>query len=391
MVKKANEKNKRKYTKEKRSLDLDNEIIIGIKTLPEPKSSKKKSTKKVTNKKNTTNKKKSKIDTNVRNRKYIDEYEPIPSAYPKKAKQKSTVNARRKKSNVQNKKVKRKEVQEEEIAINLGIEEPIDKKASRKRKNYKTTKEQELAKKRRLTIFRVVKWTALSSILLGGGICFLLSPFFNVTEIKVIGNERIDSNEIISLSGIQLEENTFKIEGYKAQQNIKENTYIDTVTVKRKLPNKIEIKVEERKPTFMLAFANAYIYINNQGYLLEVSNTALDVPIITGFLTKEEELHPGNRLCSEDLQRLEQTLQIIKSAEINGIGNLITKINIEDKQNYILELKSEKKSIHIGDSSNLSTKMLYIISILDENKGIEGEIFVNTDLNNKGAIFRKKI
>ena len=125
--------------------------------------------------------------------------------------------------------------------------------------------------------------------------------------------------------------------------------------------------------------------------MLEISKTELNVPTITGFLTKEEDLHEGNRLCSEDLVRLGQALQIMKSAESNGISNLITKINIENKQDYLLELKSEKKTVHIGDSSNLSTKMLYIISILNENKGIEGEIFVNTDLNSKGAVFRKKI
>ena len=57
----------------------------------------------------------------------------------------------------------------------------------------------------------------------------------------------------------------------------------------------------------------------------------------------------------------------------------------------MIELKEEKKTVHLGDSSNLSTKMLYVISIIEENKGIEGEILVNTDLNNKGAIFRKKV
>ena len=141
----------------------------------------------------------------------------------------------------------------------------------------------------------------------------------------------------------------------------------------------------------MILFGNAYIYINNQGYLLEVANTPLKIPAITGFLTPENEIHEGNRLCSEDLQRLDQVLQIMKSAESNGIKELITKINIEDKQDYILELNSEKKIVHIGDNTNLSTKMLYVVSILNENKNVEGEIFVNTDLNNKGAIFRKKI
>ena len=46
MVKKAKEKKKNKNTKDDTILNLDNEIIIGIKTLPEPKPSKTQKSKK---------------------------------------------------------------------------------------------------------------------------------------------------------------------------------------------------------------------------------------------------------------------------------------------------------------------------------------------------------
>lgn len=35
--------------------------------------------------------------------------------------------------------------------------------------------------------------------------------------------------------------------------------------------------------------------------------------------------------------------------------------------------------------------MLYIKTVLENEKGKEGDIFVNTDLNNNGAIFREKV
>ena len=334
------------------------EIIIGIKTLPEPSISPRKTKKKQS-----------------------------------KAKQNENVSLKAGKVSKKNKKVasKSKKNNNQEFELKLGIEDETIKNNKTKKKNVKTKKELETAQKKRKTVFRVIKYLVLASILIGGGIYFLLSPFFNIKEIIVEGNEKIPKEEIISLSGINLEENTFKVQNNEVRKSIKQNAYIDIVEIKRKLPDKIQINVKERVTTFMLTFANAYVYLNNQGYILEVSQTKLNVPIITGFLTKEEDIHPGNRLCEEDLQRLEQALQITKSAESNDILNLITSINIEDKQDYILELKSEKKTVHMGDNSNLSTKMLYIISILEENKGVEGEIFVNTELNNKGAIFRKKI
>lgn len=324
------------------NIDLDDEIIIGIKTLPkiEPK---KKNEKKTTTKKNK-NVKKSKTTT------------------------------KSKKS---------------EFELKLGIEDKEIK--TKKKAPKKLTKKQEIVKKKRKAVFRLIKWTSIILILIGGGIYFLLSPFFNIKNIEIVGNQKLTNEEIISLSQVQIDENTFKLVKNNVKKNIKQNAYIENVNVKRKLPDTITIEVKERTPTYMVSFANAYAYINNQGYFLEISKDKLELPILTGFLTKEEDIQEGNRLCIEDLQRLDDVLQIMKSATSNEIDGLVTKINIANKQNYILELADEKKTVQVGDISNLSTKMLYIKIILEQNKKIEGEILVNTDLNNKGAIFRKKV
>lgn len=413
MVKKAKEKSKTRNTKDEQTLNIDNEIIIGIKPLPEPKGAKKikkqvkkqnqkrqnskiknekkqnsqnnrKNTKirqntKIKKENNKTKYEKVKPKTNEINWQEIEDFETFRNG-TKKKNVKKAVSKKKKQKDV-------KQYETEEMEFNWGLAEETIKKKN----PPKLTKKQIIAKKKRKIAFRIIKYTTLLFLLVGLGIYFMLSPFFNIKNITTDGNEKITSEELISLSQINLEENTFKLQKSQIEERIKENPYIDTVVVKRKLPSTIHIQVTERKPILMLTFANAYVYVGKQGYLLEISQNPLDVPIITGFVTPEEEIHAGNRLCNEDLQRLEQAIQIIKVAESNDIASLITKINIQDKQNYILELKSENKTVHLGDNSNLSTKMLYIISILEENKDVEGEIFVNTDLNNKGAIFRKKI
>ena len=98
----------------------------------------------------------------------------------------------------------------------------------------------------------------------------------------------------------------------------------------------------------------------------------------------------GNRLNDEDLEKLGTVLKIMESSSVNDISNLITKINISDKQNYIIFLEGEKKTVYLGDASNLSTRMLYLKAILTEERGIEGEIFVNGDLNKSNVYFRRK-
>lgn len=372
----AKEKIQAKSTKDKDILDLDNEIIIGIKSLPKVSKSK-------TSKSQAKGNKKEKTKNGQRNSKISKKKEAN-----KNSKQKEKIRKNGKKQT-------KEKVQNDDIELRLGIEDEIYKEKRKKKQVKKkpklTPKQQEIARRKRKIIFRLIKWTSLAVLLIGGGVCFLLSPFFNVRNIEISGNEKITQETIVSLSGIELEENTFKISKSKVQQAIKTNAYIESVKIKRKLPETIEIQVVERKVAYMLSLGNAYVYMNTQGYLLEISQEKLEVPMITGILTAEDQIQAGNRLCAEDLQKLSNVIQIMDSANNNELGKLITKINISDKQNYILELKSEKKNVHIGDTSNLSTKMLYIKKVLQNEKKKEGDIFVNTDLSSKGAVFREKV
>ena len=255
----------------------------------------------------------------------------------------------------------------------------------------KITKQQQIAIKKKKAILKIVKVLTLIIVIIGVSIYVALSPLFNIKEINVTGNSKLSKEEIISLSELKTDENTFKVSKKNIKNKVKANAYIENVKIRRKLPDKVEIIVVERVATYMIPFANSYIYINNQGYMLEITSKKAEMPAIVGISTPEEELHEGQRLISEDLVKLGEVLQIMESANANELVDLITKIDISNRQDYILTLEKEKKAIHLGDVSNLSTKMAYVKKILNDEKGVEGEILVNTDLTNKGAVFREKV
>ena len=255
----------------------------------------------------------------------------------------------------------------------------------------KLTKQQQMAIKKKKAILKIVKVLTLIIVIIGVSIYVALSPLFNIKEINVTGNSKLSKEEIISLSELKTDENTFKVSKKNIKNKVKANAYIENVKIRRKLPDKVEIIVVERVATYMIPFANSYIYINNQGYMLEITSQKAEMPAIVGISTPEDELHEGQRLISEDLVKLGEVLQIMESANANELVDLITKIDISNRQDYILTLEKEKKAIHLGDVSNLSTKMAYVKKILNDEKGVEGEILVNTDLTNKGAVFREKV
>ena len=227
-----------------------------------------------------------------------------------------------KEANRRIKKKKNKQEENETIDLNdeivIGLKEKpknkkrAEKKSAPKKKKYKNKQEEERAKKKKKRILKLVKWLTILGILAGTIIFFLLSPLFNILEIKVVGNQKITSEKIINMSGIVVNENAFKIDIKQAIANILQEPYIEKVEIKRVLPSTIEIQVKERQATFMLEFANGYVYINNQGYMLEISEEKLEIPIITGYVTPVENIVPGNRLQTEDLKKMETVLKIME-------------------------------------------------------------------------------
>lgn len=367
--KKTNNKNTTREAKDSK-FNFDEEIVIGLRRIDEPQKEEKK--KQVTNKK----KNKSKQKEN------------------KKANQKVKKEKR---------KAKIKEQENSKIIIKskymTNYDEVEKRKSNKKNKKQKKkqpkqlTKQQEIAKAKRKKVFKIVRWFTLIAIIIGGIIYTLMSPIFNIYEITVQGNTKISTETIISLSELNIGDNIFDFRKSDIESNIKQNAYIDTVQIKRMLPNIIEVTVVEREATYQLSYGNAYVYINNQGYMLEITSEKGDMPVLTGYSTSGEDIVEGNRLCAEDLEKLEDVHEIMRAATgvDEELQDKIEEIDISDSDNYILSIPSEDKEVYLGSLLDLSTKMLWINALLESEKGTEGTIMLNVDLNNDMPYFNEKV
>lgn len=259
-----------------------------------------------------------------------------------------------------------------------------------KRKAISQEEKEKREKKRKRTL-HLIQYTMLGALLITVILCAMYSPIFNVQTIQVEGNDLITKKEIISLSQIQIEQNTFQLSKRNIEKQIKQNAYIEKVEIKRKLPSTILLQVEERKPAYLLEYAGSYVYLDKQGYMLEIKAEKLELPILQGARTQTSDFVVGNRLCREDLEVLSTVLKIMELAQENQINTLITRIDIEEKENLKLILETKEKVAYLGDSSNLNTKILTIKSILEKTEQIPGEIFVNKDLNKEYPVFRERV
>ncbi len=250
----------------------------------------------------------------------------------------------------------------------------LNKSNNNSNKNHKKNK-------RKKTSTKIIK---LFSILLIIGIIIIFAftaPIFNIKNIEVRGNNQIPIDTIISISKIKKGDNIFKINN-SVIQNIKEHQYVEEALIKRKLPGTIQIVIKERSVKYQIKLINSYAYIDKNGYILETSSVKAEVPIIVGFNITENELLNKKRLEIIDLEKLNKILKIIDSSKATEIDKLITEINIENENNYCIYLESQNKKVYIGNTNDLTKKMLFLKKIIDEEKDNTGTVYVDGDISN---------
>ena len=323
-------------------------------------------------------------------RKEIDDLYNLSNNTAKKEKEEKK-KAKEREKRIKQRKNEQKDQFDFDTETVIGMTNRNNQKIQQRNQSRMTKKQAKIIRKKK-RIKKVIKTLLLLAIIIGG-ICFaLISPIFNIEDIKVNGNEQINADTIVSLSQLQVGQNIFKFYKEKVINDIKTNAYVENVKIKRKIPNKIEITIEERKQDYNVEFLNGYAYINNQGYILEISEQKLDLPVIKGISTPQEQIVEGNRLNDDDLEKLETVIQIMNICKSYDLDKKVSSIDITDLNDYIMEMDEEKKIVHLGNNSNLSNKMLYVPTILAENQGKEGTIYLNGDINGDfKPRFREKV
>lgn len=274
------------------------------------------------------------------------------------------------------------------------------KKYAKKRKlnknNTAKKRRPQMNEKKRKLKNNVVKFFLILCLFIGTA-CFLcLSPIFDVKEIIVEENSLISSDTIRSLSRIELYKNIFLLNKSEAIKGIEGEPYIESVKVHRVLPDKIKIVVKERSEKYLIEFATGkYAIIDGQGYILKVTSELKELPVLIGAKTNIEEIigqnGNKNRLCTEDLEKLDIVASIVETSKNYEVIQYITKIDVSNENDIKLILEGEGKVAYLGSCTDLNTRILYLKDIINREQGKQGEIFIDGNLSEKPVYFAESI
>lgn len=205
-----------------------------------------------------------------------------------------------------------------------------------------------------------------------------IHPYLDIKTIEVRGEMRLDDEDVVTLSGIRSGENIIKVDIKETEKNIRANDFIKEVTVKRILPDKVVIEVEEFVPVAFVTTNGLYV-MDTRGEIFKKfsPNDELDLPVITGLEKVSE---------SENILR-DMALGFIESARVSAgldVGE-ISEVHVDNIYGITVYTTREGAALKMG-SGRFEEKIDNLKTFLDSREnGLRGIKSVDLD-NDRGII-----
>lgn len=231
-------------------------------------------------------------------------------------------------------------------------------------------------------------------MLLGiGGLIFRLvlsmlvnSDVFRLTDIKVIGNSKVETSRIVMKGGLEQGKSLLAMDVGHAEREISSLPWIDRVTVVKKWPSAVEVKIREQQPLALVNVdtgnGNELFYLNTKGKLvvpLEAGED-FDFPVITG--AEKSSFAESGGIADGD--QVEPAFRLLKlAARGNAILPIqaISEVHIDGERGVIVYLVDQPFPIYFG-RDKMYTKYYRLVKILERlyrKKRMEGITAIRMD------------
>lgn len=192
----------------------------------------------------------------------------------------------------------------------------------------------------------------LSVVVVFAGILF--SPIFAVKEIRSEGTEHFTATELAEMISLYPGENIILFGKRKAVKQLEKDPYIAQASLKKNLPNTITIVVEERKARGYVPYMGAYLYIDEEGRVLETQTAYYDaLPVVRGLAFDSFVL--GQVLPVENKDSLQIVLQMSQMMKKYDLIDMVVEIDVSDPNDIYAYVN--KVEIRLGDMKDADQKI----------------------------------
>lgn len=182
----------------------------------------------------------------------------------------------------------------------------------------------------------------------------LFSPIFAVKEIRSEGAEHFTTTDLSEMISLAQGDNLILFGRGKAKEILEQDPYIAEVKLKTELPDTMVIQVKERKVRGYVPYMGAYLYIDEEGRVLETQNAYHDaLPLVRGL--EFDSFILGEVLPVENKDSLLVVLQMSQMMKKYNLLDMVVEIDVTDSKDIYAYVN--KVEIRLGDMKDSDQKV----------------------------------
>ena len=196
---------------------------------------------------------------------------------------------------------------------------------------------------------------------------FVYVPFFTLTNINLNGATYITTDDILKIGNIYIGEPLFELETDNITTRLSNDLRIEEVSVRRKLPNTLEVTIKERKPVATIVCDYGYLDLDKSGKVLDSYKNLkeMKIPMISGATVRDKYI--GDEVDDKIVKEILTFLQKINSESLNKISEVAIV-----SENYIVAYTNTERSVQIRIGK---------LERLDEKAHLTEDFLKNLDSN----------
>ena len=215
---------------------------------------------------------------------------------------------------------------------------------------------------RRQRLFHMVGRILFLGVLLAAAV-LALTVFFKVETISVEGAARYTPEEIVAGLDVKQGDNLYLWNKVKVSEELlTEFPYLESVQIRRHLPNALIVTVTECRPAVAAASEGGFTYVSKQGKVLERAVTDGGLPTVTGVPI---ETQPGQMIRPAEDAYTDALLEVWQTLVAGGMLDEMRFINLQDLTDVRIGLEG-RFDIRIGTLDVLAHRLRFAKAVIDE-------------------------
>lgn len=216
-------------------------------------------------------------------------------------------------------------------------------------------------RKKRVDSSRIIIALSFLFMIIIGLYTFLNSDIFNIKNIQIQGNNKVSDEIIEQYLDVKYDKNIFIYSTKKIKKSLEQNTYIETVSIKKIFPNTIQVNINEKGIVALIKDENKYCYIDNNLNVIDRLNE-IDKNEKAIIIETEYNLNNENIIKFENDDIKKGLIYLMECISNNNLSKKIKKINYE--QDIINMYSIDGTNIILENNNKLKYNISKVSSIL---------------------------